>query len=1077
MRRVVLGAAIALCLGLGAQPARAAANDLFFSEYIEGSSNNKALEIYNGTGAAVSLTGYTVEFYFNGATTPGRQIALTGTVANDDVFVLASSSAVAAILAQADQLDGGSFYNGDDAIVLRRNGAVVDAIGQVGFDPGTEWGTGNTSTADNTIRRRTGVCAGDTDAANAFNPATEWDGFAIDTFTGLGSHTGGCRTLAADLFFSEYVEGSSNNKAIEIFNGTGAAVSLTGYTLEFYFNGATTPGRTITLTGTVADLDVFVLASSSAAAAILAQADQLDGGSFYNGDDAIVLRRNGAVLDSLGQVGFDPGTEWGTGNTSTADNTIRRQASRCGGDTNPSNVFDPAAEWTGFANDTFDGLGSHQGCGGGGGGPGPGPGPGPQIVPIHDIQGSGATSPVAGTVVAVEAVVVGDFQGSASLSGFFVQEEDGDADTNPATSEGLFVFQGASGTAVAVGDHVRVTGTVAESFGLTQLSSPTIEILSASNPLPTETDVLLPVAAVADFEALEGMRVHLPQQLTVTENFNLGRFGEIWLSSGGRLMTPTAVALPGADALAVQAANSRNRILIDDALSAQNPDPIVYPAPELTAQNTLRSGDSVAGLTGVMHFAFSNYRVQPTEAPLFTATNPRTPAPPDVGGTLKVTSFNVLNYFNGNGLGGGFPTSRGANTLAEFQRQRAKTISAITAMGADIIGLMEIENDGYGANSAIQDLVNGLNAAAPAGTSYAAIDPGVSPVGTDEIAVGIIYRVETVAPVGPTAILDSSVDSRFLDTKNRPSFAQTFEEFATGGVLTVVVNHLKSKGSACDDVGDPDTGDGQGNCNLTRTAAAEALVDWLATDPTGSGDPDYLIMGDMNSYALEDPITTITSAGYTDLADAFIGADEAYSYVFDGQSGYLDHAIASADLFSQVTGVAEWHINTDEPRVLDYNVEFKTPRQVDLLYDAGPYRASDHDPVVIGLSLAPPPPSLVAVADIDGYGLQIFGRWLAVAIITIQDDQGNPVAGAVVDGVWIGDTFSFVSCTTNSAGRCSVSVPVYRRTSSVFFVVDNVSFGDLIYDPSLNHDPDGDSDGSFLPVSQPPLSTVRSATR
>ncbi len=1072
MRRVVLGAAIALCLGLGAQSAYAA-DDLFFSEYVEGSSNNKALEIYNGTGAPVNLTGYTVEFYFNGGTTPTNTITLSGTVASDDVFVVADNDASAAILAQADQINTGSFYNGNDTIVLRNNGAVIDAIGQLGFNPGTQWGSGDASTADNTIRRKAGACDGDTDATNAFAPEVEWDGFPNDTFAGLGSHTGGCRTLASDLFFSEYVEGSSNNKALEIFNGTGAAVNLTGYTVELYVNGSATVSRTIALTGTVADLDVFVLADNDASAAILAQADQIDTGNFYNGNDAIVLRRNGAVLDSIGQVGFDPGTQWGTGDTSTADNTIRRKAARCGGDTDTSNAFDPAVEWDGLPNDTFDGLGSHQGCGGGGGGPGPGPDP--DLIPIHEIQGSGATSPLSGTVVAIEAVVVGDFQGAASLSGFFVQEEDIDADADAATSEGLFVFQGASGTAVSVGDHVRVTGTVGESFTLTQLSNVTVEILSIGNPLPTELDVLLPVTAVTDFEALEGMRVHLPQQLTVTENFNLGRFGEIWLSSGGRLMTPTAVALPGPDAVAAQAANNRNRILIDDSLAAQNPDPIIYPAPGLTAQNTLRSGDSVAGMTGVMHFAFNFYRIQPTEAPQFTATNPRTTAPPDVGGTLKVTSFNVLNYFNGNGLGGGFPTSRGANTLVEFQRQRAKTVAAITAMEADIIGLMEIENDGYGPNSAIQDLVNGLNDAAPAGSSYAAIDPGLPEVGTDEIAVGIIYRLETVAPVGETAILDSSVDPRFLDTKNRPTFAQTFEELATGGVLTLAVNHLKSKGSGCEDVGDPDTGDGQGNCNLTRTDAAEALVNWLATDPTGSGDADFLIMGDMNAYAMEDPIAAITSAGYTDLADAFIGSDAAYSYVFDGQSGYLDHALASADLFEQVTGVAEWHINTDEPHVLDYNVEFKTPNQVNSLYDPGPYRASDHDPVVIGLSQGTPGPTLVAVSDIDGYGLQIFGRWMAVAIITIRDDQGQPVAGAVVDGLWIGDDFAFVSCTTNAAGRCSVSVPVYRRTGAVFFLVDNVTYSDLPYDPGLNQDPDGDSDGSVLPVLQPALSTIRSA--
>jgi hypothetical protein len=207
--------------------------------------------------------------------------------------------------------------------------------------------------------------------------------------------------------------------------------------------------------------------------------------------------------------------------------------------------------------------------------------------------------------------------------------------------------------------------------------------------------------------------------------------------------------------------------------------------------------------------------------------------------------------------------------------------------------------------------------------------------------------------VGSAAILDSSVDSSFNDTKNRPTLAQTFRQLSGGGRFTVAVNHLKSKGSACDTIGDPDTGDGQGNCNLTRTDAATALVSWLATDPTGSGDSDFLIIGDMNSYAQEDPITVIKGGGYTDVIDSHIGVSTAYSYVFNGQAGYLDHALASSSLAAQVTGVTEWHINPDEPRILDYNVEFKSAGQVNSLYSPDAYRASDHDPVIIGLSLNP----------------------------------------------------------------------------------------------------------------------------
>lgn len=174
--------------------ATAATADLFFSEYIEGSSNNKALEIYNGTGAQVDLAlgGYKVEMYFNGAGTPGLTINLTGAVANGDVFVLGHSSADPAILAQADQTYGSGWYNGDDAVILRKGSTVVDAIGQIAFDPGAEWGSGLVSTGDNTLSRKESICAGDTDETNVFDPSSEWDGFATNTFSGLGSHIANC---------------------------------------------------------------------------------------------------------------------------------------------------------------------------------------------------------------------------------------------------------------------------------------------------------------------------------------------------------------------------------------------------------------------------------------------------------------------------------------------------------------------------------------------------------------------------------------------------------------------------------------------------------------------------------------------------------------------------------------------------------------------------------------------------------------------------------------------------------------------------------------------------------------------
>jgi uncharacterized protein len=564
---------------------------------------------------------------------------------------------------------------------------------------------------------------------------------------------------------------------------------------------------------------------------------------------------------------------------------------------------------------------------------------------IHDVQGSGQTSPLTGSVVTIEGVVVGDYQTPAvEFGGFYLEEESADADADPLTSEGIFVFDNGFGVAVNAGDVVRVRGRATEFSGLTEIASINAVRVCATGASVSATPVSLPVTDVNDLERFEGMLVSFDQTLTATEVFNLGRFGEVSLSGVGRLYTPTAVTTPGAAAIAQELENDRSRIILDDGNNQQNIDPTRYPQGGLTASNTLRVGDTLPSLTGVMDFRFGFYRIQPVGPLSFDHDNPRTAAPDAVGGNLRVATFNVLNFFNGDGLGGGFPTSRGATTLAEFERQRAKEVSALSAINADVVGLSEIENDAS-PNSAIEDLVAGLNAATGAGT-YSFINTGV--IGTDAIKVAFIYKPAAVTPVGAFKVMTSSVDPRFIDTLNRPSLAQTFQQNASGQKLTLVVNHLKSKGSDCNSVGDPDTGDGQGNCNKTRAAAAAALLSWIATDPTGSGDPDFMLIGDMNSYAFEDPITTFTSGGLTDLVAAFEGAD-AYSYVFDGESGYLDHALANSTLVAQITGETHWHINPDEPTVLDYNTEFKTSNQINTFYSPGPYRSSDHDPVIVGV--------------------------------------------------------------------------------------------------------------------------------
>lgn len=564
---------------------------------------------------------------------------------------------------------------------------------------------------------------------------------------------------------------------------------------------------------------------------------------------------------------------------------------------------------------------------------------------ISAIQGTGSTSPLAGEDdITIEGIVVGDFQDT--LQGVFVQEEDFDNDGDPQSSDGIFVYFGNTNISVPdleIGDVVRIQGDVEEFRDNTELSSVSeiLECGDSQEDLATPAEITFPLVSEDALEAYEGMLVSIPQTLTVTEVFNLGRFGEVVLSNDGRLPIPTNVVEPGDAATEQQALNDLNRIVLDDDNNIENPETIPY----LFEENTLRLGDTVTNLEAVLIFSFDEYRLRPVGEVDFQRTNPREAEPAPTGGSITVASFNVLNYFNGNGQGGGFnaPEQRGANDEFEFGRQRDKIISALSTISADVVGLMEIENDGFGPDSAIVDLVTNLNDAS--GETYAFIEPNVQ-LGDDAIAVAIIYDTNTVAPVGEAATtFESPFDGR------RPPLAQTFEDLATGETFTVVVNHFKSKGCGGATGVNADQGDGQGCWNAERVQASETLIEWLASDPTDSGDSDILIIGDLNAYALEEPIVTVQEAGYVNLIREFEGED-AYSYVFFGQAGYLDHALASDSLFPQVTGVSTWSINADEPRFLDYNVEFKSDAQVESLYEPSPFRSSDHDPIIIGLDLS-----------------------------------------------------------------------------------------------------------------------------
>jgi uncharacterized protein len=582
----------------------------------------------------------------------------------------------------------------------------------------------------------------------------------------------------------------------------------------------------------------------------------------------------------------------------------------------------------------------------------------PTYVKISAIQGSGTTAALTG-LQHIEGIVTRTFLGSSKLNGFYVQEEDADVDGNALTSEGIFVFDPAGLFSGSVGDKVQVSGTVIDlatgsaGSSLTQMTSLIgVTILSSGNVLPAITNVQLPVTNVSDLERYEGMLVNVSAStgnLTVTETFGLHQFGQVLLSSTG------ASNQPGTDAridqytqfnapsvagnAAYQLEIAKRLIYLDDGISMSYPSIHIFGrgGNPLSTTNTLRAGDEVTDITAILDHRFEGYRLQTTSGVNFQPTNARSTTPSSVGGTLKVGSFNVLNYFSSTT----YPTARGASTALEFTRQRDKTIQSILQSGVDIMGLNELEDN---SNGAIQDLVNGLNAIAGAGT-YAFINTG--DISDDEITVGMIYKPSVVTPTGASAAIPFAYGSGSFGVVNRRSLAQTFTQISSGAIFTLVANHFKSKGSGSGGgAGDADSGDGQAAFNGTRNRQAQDLLAWIATKPTGTNDPDYLIVGDLNAYAMEEPITTLSAGGFTAVLP-----NTSYSYAFRGQFGSLDHALANSSLATQVTGATKWHINSDEPTILDYNTENKTIAQQSALYNADPFRTSDHDPVIVGLSL------------------------------------------------------------------------------------------------------------------------------
>ena len=560
---------------------------------------------------------------------------------------------------------------------------------------------------------------------------------------------------------------------------------------------------------------------------------------------------------------------------------------------------------------------------------------GDPFTAIYDIQGDGEESGFHGDTVVTEGIVTVDLQQGSELSGFFIQAVSGDGD--PATSDGLFVYHRDYWNPSfdpSVGDLVRVQGTIDEHYGQTQM-----EFLDAAaicdTGLEPEATTVFAREFNANPESYEGMYVRFPRPMAVTDTYNLHVFGEVWLGEKGVVEQPTNEYSPGSKADALAEDNMARSVLLDDSSTWRYPDPVPY----TRRKGTLRLGDTTHDLVGAINYAYDYYRIQPQDPASvnFVPKNKRPAEPKSYGGNLVVASINTLNYWTT--LGG-----RGADYQDQLDVQTEKLVAEILGTGADIVGLQEIEN--HPDNTPILTLVEELNAA-----QGAEVWSWVGPHDANSYPIlnEIIYRHDRVDTVGdPVTVADPVFDNippgRSEPIGRRP-VAQTFA--FKGETFTVISNHFKSKGCSGASGLDEAQGDGQSCFNATRVGQAERVLEMVDDLIEDTGDPDVIVLGDLNAYLEEDPILTLES----ELIHLVRKWDkDPYSYTFFAGfaapwigRGLLDHALVTPSMEKMVKRAEVWHINADEPRFLDWY----DPSRV----APGPYRASDHDPVIISLKI------------------------------------------------------------------------------------------------------------------------------
>jgi len=844
-----------------------------------------------------------------------------------------------------------------------------------------------------------------------------------------------------------------NADFVELYNPTDAAISVADDYVHYRSAGGGSGGTPFRLTGTVPAHGHYLVQMGTAGAtgAALPTPDAgpagfnlaAAGGQVYLLSTSSPITTTGdqagapGVVDMVGATGSSSFETAPTGAPATTTQSLNRSSTGADTDCN--------------ATDFSLATPSPTASGGGGGGS-------PTDHTIAEIQGTGSSSPLAGQAVTTQGVVTAAYP-TGGLFGYVLQTDgtgSGD-DATPGASDAVFVHQPAGAVTTRVGQYVEVTGTVSEFNGLTELSVNAADVHDLGTPpLGGVTARAMAYPTTGDGrEAHESELLAPTDQLTVTDNYATNQYGEIGLATGDhQLWQPTDLHNPNLDpagVAAVQADNDARGVVLDDGSSwnylTTDKNTVM---PWLRPDNPVRIGSSATlHQPVVLDYRNSAWELQPTHqvtddgSDVATFGDTRTPnqQPRAVGGDLRLGTFNVLNYFNttgadwvaaghtctfyndrtgdpvgdnvcsDNGPRGAAESSGGTDLgdpKADLERQRAKEVEAINTMDADILSLEEIENSAaLGENDrddALESLVAALNA--DAGTTRWAFAPSPAPADLpplaqqDVIRTAFIYNPDKVSLVGPSRVLsDQSGDGQPFANAREP-LAQEFKRkgaLDSDGFL-VVVNHLKSKG----DSNPPATGDNangvQGAFNGDRVRQARALVDFAEATAQADGTRKIFLVGDFNSYTQEDPMQVLYQHGFVNQPS---DDPRDTSYEFGGMAGSLDHVLANAPAATMVTGRDVWQINAEESVGFEYS---RYNYNAELLYRPDQFRASDHNPELVGVA-APFSRQASTVAATATPSVVKKKKGTSRIDVTVTGAQGVTPTGKVklvVDGVKVG---------------------------------------------------------------------------